>query len=96
VRFLVCAATATDAGPSFVRPGAYGRLKHECGVHRVQRVPATEGAGRVHTSTASVAVMPEAEEVDVEIRTQDLRIDTYRSQVRALPPVATSGTSTHA
>lgn len=60
--------------------GAYGRLKHECGVHRVQRVPATEGAGRVHTSTASVAVMPEAEEVDLEIRAADLRIDTYRSQ----------------
>ena len=60
--------------------GAYGRLKHESGVHRVQRVPATEGAGRVHTSTASVAVLPEAEEVDLEIRPSDLRIDTYRSQ----------------
>ena len=61
-------------------PGAFGRLKHESGVHRVQRVPATETAGRVHTSTASVAVLPEAEEVDVEIRTADLRIDTYRAQ----------------
>ena len=60
--------------------GAFGRLKYESGVHRVQRVPATETQGRVHTSTASVAVLPEAEEVDVEIRTADLRIDTYRAQ----------------
>lgn len=59
--------------------GAYGRLKHESGVHRVQRVPLTEAAGRVHTSTASVAVLPEADEVDVAIRPQDLRIDTYRA-----------------
>ena len=60
--------------------GAFGRLKYECGVHRVQRVPLTETQGRVHTSTASVAVLPEAEEVDVQIRTADLRIDTYRAQ----------------
>ena len=58
---------------------AYGRLKHEAGVHRVQRVPATESAGRIHTSTATVAVMPAAEEVEVQIRPEDLQIDVYRS-----------------
>jgi peptide chain release factor 1 len=58
---------------------AYGRLKFEAGVHRVQRVPATESQGRVHTSTATVAVMPEAEEVEVDIRPEDLQIDVYRS-----------------
>jgi peptide chain release factor 1 len=58
---------------------AYGRLKHESGVHRVQRVPATESQGRIHTSTATVAVMPEAEDVEVEIRPEDLEIDVYRS-----------------
>ena len=58
---------------------AYGRLKHESGVHRVQRVPATESKGRTHTSTATVAVMPEAEEVEVEIRPEELDIDVYRS-----------------
>lgn len=60
-------------------PGAYGTLKFESGVHRVQRVPATESQGRVHTSAATVAIMPEAEEVDVEIREVDLKVDTYRS-----------------
>ncbi len=59
--------------------GAYSRLKHESGVHRVQRVPTTESGGRIHTSTASVAVMPEAEEVDVTVDPNDLRIDVYRS-----------------
>ncbi|HWH31048.1 MAG TPA: peptide chain release factor 1 [Egibacteraceae bacterium] len=59
--------------------GAYSWLKHESGVHRVQRVPATESGGRIHTSTASVAVMPEAEEVDVHIDPNDLKIDVYRS-----------------
>jgi peptide chain release factor 1 len=58
---------------------AYRRLKFESGVHRVQRVPVTEAGGRVHTSAATVAVLPEAEEVDVEIRAEDLKIDTYRS-----------------
>ena len=58
---------------------AYGWLKHESGVHRVQRVPVTESQGRIHTSTATVAVMPEAEEVEVEIRPEDLDIDVYRS-----------------
>lgn len=59
--------------------GAYKRLKFESGVHRVQRVPETESQGRVHTSTATVAVMPEAEDVEVEIRDEDVRIDVYRS-----------------
>ena len=58
---------------------AYSRLKHEAGVHRVQRVPETEAQGRIHTSTATVAVLPEAEEVDVEIRPDDLQIDVFRS-----------------
>ncbi len=57
----------------------FGQLKFEGGVHRVQRVPETESQGRIHTSAATVAVLPEAEEVDVEIRPEDLRIDTYRS-----------------
>jgi peptide chain release factor 1 len=60
-------------------PGAFATLKHESGVHRVQRVPATESQGRIHTSTASVAVLPVAEEVDVAIDTSDLRIDVFRS-----------------
>lgn len=58
----------------------YQRLKFESGVHRVQRVPATESQGRVHTSAVTVAILPEAEAVDVEVRPEDLRIDTYRSQ----------------
>lgn len=57
--------------------GAYSRLKYESGVHRVQRVPTTESSGRIHTSTVTVAVLPEAEEVDVEINNNDLKIDTY-------------------
>ncbi|MDI6869748.1 MAG: peptide chain release factor 1 [Bacillota bacterium] len=60
--------------------GAYSRLKYESGVHRVQRVPETEAQGRIHTSAATVAVLPEAEEVDVEINPADLRIDIFRSQ----------------
>lgn len=60
-------------------PGAYGFLKFEGGVHRVQRIPATENKGRVHTSAASVAVLPEAEEEDFVIRNEDLRIDTFRA-----------------
>lgn len=59
--------------------GAYSRLKYESGVHRVQRIPATEAGGRIHTSTATVAVLPEAEEIDIDINPDDLRIDTYRS-----------------
>src|SRR6201995_2949828 len=60
--------------------GVYAKLKFESGVHRVQRVPATENQGRIHTSAATVAVLPEAEDVDVEINEKDLRIDTYRAQ----------------
>lgn len=59
--------------------GAFSSLKFESGVHRVQRVPETEASGRIHTSAATVAVLPEAEDVDVEIKLEDLKIDTYRS-----------------
>ncbi|MBN2123209.1 MAG: peptide chain release factor 1 [Deltaproteobacteria bacterium] len=59
--------------------GAYSRLKHEGGTHRVQRVPETEAQGRIHTSAVTVAVLPEAEEVDVEVNPDDLRIDVFRS-----------------
>ena len=59
--------------------GAYSRMKFESGVHRVQRVPETESQGRIHTSAATVAVLPEAEDVEVEIDPKDLQIDTYRS-----------------
>ena len=59
--------------------GAYGKMKYESGVHRVQRVPKTEASGRVHTSAATVAVLPEAEEADIEVRNEDLKIDTYRA-----------------
>jgi peptide chain release factor 1 len=59
--------------------GAYSKLKYESGVHRVQRVPATEASGRIHTSTVTVAVLPEAEEVDIQIDPKDLRIDTFCS-----------------
>jgi peptide chain release factor 1 len=59
--------------------GVYSRLKYESGVHRVQRVPVTEASGRIHTSTVTVAVLPEADEVEVEINPNDLRIDVYRS-----------------
>lgn len=67
-------ATATISGSD-----VFGRMKFESGVHRVQRVPKTETQGRVHTSTATVAVLPEAEEVDIQIDEKDLRIDVYRS-----------------
>jgi len=64
---------------SITGDGVFGRLKFESGVHRVQRVPDTEAQGRIHTSAATVAVLPEPEDVDIEIRDQDIRIDTYRS-----------------
>jgi peptide chain release factor 1 len=67
-------ATASIAGR-----GVFARLKFESGVHRVQRVPETEASGRIHTSAATVAVLPEAEEVDITIEDKDLRIDVYRS-----------------
>ena len=59
--------------------GAYSKLKYESGVHRVQRVPQTESSGRIHTSTATVAVLPEAEDVDIDINPNDIRVDVYRS-----------------
>ena len=64
---------------SIAGTGAYSRLKFESGVHRVQRVPDTESSGRIHTSTVTVAVLPEAEDVDVQVNPNDLRIDTYRA-----------------
>ncbi len=81
----VLTATETDGGGfreiifEVRGKGAYSYLRYESGVHRVQRVPATESQGRIHTSTASVAVLPEAEEVDLQINDNDLRIDVYRS-----------------
>jgi peptide chain release factor 1 len=64
---------------NIIGKGAYSRLKYEGGTHRVQRVPKTEAGGRIHTSAATVAVLPEAEDVDIEINPNDLRIDTYRA-----------------
>ena len=75
--------------------GAFGFFKYESGVHRVQRVPTTEANGRIHTSTATVAVMPEVEEVDVQIDAKDLRIDTYCStgagDRASIPPILRFG-----
>ncbi|BBN13113.1 peptide chain release factor 1 [Marchantia polymorpha subsp. ruderalis] len=84
-RFEVLDVTETDlrgykeASASITGDGVYGKLKFESGVHRVQRVPVTEKQGRVHTSAASVAVLPQADELDVQLRPEDLRIDTYRA-----------------
>ena len=69
-----------DAVASISGRGVFAKLKFESGVHRVQRVPETESQGRIHTSAATVAVLPEAEEIDVEIDPSDLRVDTYRAQ----------------
>ena len=69
-----------QASASITGKDVFAKLKFESGVHRVQRVPVTESGGRIHTSAATVAVLPEAEEVDVEINESDLRVDTYRSQ----------------
>ncbi|MBI5886176.1 MAG: peptide chain release factor 1 [Deltaproteobacteria bacterium] len=87
VRWKVEVMSMSQAGPNGVKEviasiqgkGAYSRLKYESGVHRVQRVPETEAAGRRHTSTVTVAVMPEADEVEVDVRMDDIRVDTYRS-----------------
>jgi peptide chain release factor 1 len=68
-----------EAVVSIEGKGVYSRLKYESGVHRVQRVPATEASGRIHTSTATVAVLPEAEEVDIQIQDKDVRVDTFCS-----------------
>lgn len=68
-----------EASGSISGAGVYGKLKFESGIHRVQRVPVTEKSGRIHTSAVTVAVLPQADEVDVQLRSDDLRIDTYRS-----------------
>jgi len=84
-KFEVMSASETDLGGykeaiiAISGTGAYARLKYESGVHRVQRVPATEAGGRIHTSAATVAVLPEAEDVDVDIQEKDLRVDVFRS-----------------
>jgi peptide chain release factor 1 len=84
-RVELISASAADLGgykevvASVTGAGVFARLKFESGVHRVQRVPVTESGGRIHTSAATVAVLPEAEEVDVQIDDKDLRIDVYRS-----------------
>ena len=84
-RFELISASASDVGgykeavASISGAGVFAKLKFESGVHRVQRVPATESGGRIHTSAATVAVLPEAEDVDVQIDDKDLRIDVYRS-----------------
>jgi len=64
---------------SIIGMGVYGKLKYESGVHRVQRVPVTESSGRIHTSTVTVAILPEAEDVELEISSNDLKIDRFRS-----------------
>ena len=84
-RFEIISASASEMGgfkeviASVSGQGVFARMKFESGVHRVQRVPVTESGGRIHTSAATVAVLPEAEEVDVQIEDKDLRIDVYRS-----------------
>ncbi|HSX04994.1 MAG TPA: peptide chain release factor 1 [Candidatus Saccharimonadales bacterium] len=72
-------SSSASTGGSADDPGIYKQLKFEAGVHRVQRVPTTESQGRIHTSTVTVSVLPEAEETDIEIKDSDLRIDVYRS-----------------
>ncbi|XP_028804500.1 uncharacterized protein LOC114759490 [Neltuma alba] len=68
-----------EASAAIAGAGVFGKLKFESGIHRVQRVPVTEKSGRVHTSAVSVAILPQADEVDVQLKNEDLRIDTYRS-----------------
>ncbi|KAF2325019.1 hypothetical protein GH714_022295 [Hevea brasiliensis] len=68
-----------EASAAISGAGVFGKLKFESGIHRVQRVPVTEKSGRIHTSAVSVAILPQADEVDVQLRNEDLRIDTYRS-----------------
>ena len=85
-KFEIMSLSETDIGGikegqiEITGKGVFARLKYESGVHRVQRVPETESGGRIHTSAATVAVLPEAEEVDVQIDEKDLRIDTFRAQ----------------
>jgi peptide chain release factor 1 len=84
-RVELISASASEVGgykevvASIAGAGVFAKLKFESGVHRVQRVPVTEAGGRIHTSAATVAVLPEAEEVDVQIEDKDLRVDIYRS-----------------
>ena len=85
-RFEIMSLSETDLGGvkeviALVKgKGAFARLKYESGVHRVQRVPETEAGGRIHTSAATVAVLPEVQEIDIEIEEKDLRVETYRAQ----------------
>ncbi len=84
-KFEILSSSTSEAGgfkeviASVTGPGAYGKFKFESGTHRVQRVPATEAQGRIHTSAVTVAILPEAEEVDLEIKPEDLKIDVFRS-----------------
>lgn len=84
-KFEVLSSSPNEAGgfkeviSAITGAGAYGRFKFESGTHRVQRVPATEAQGRIHTSAVTVAILPEAEEVDVEIKPEEIRIDVFRS-----------------
>jgi peptide chain release factor 1 len=84
-RMEVLSSSPNEAGgikeviASIGGPGAYGKFKYESGTHRVQRVPATENQGRIHTSAVTVAILPEAEEVEVDIKPEELRIDVFRS-----------------
>src|SRR6476619_4585486 len=84
-RFELISASSSEVGgykeavASISGPGVFAKLKFDSGVHRFQRVPATESGGRIHTSAATVAVLPEAEDVDIQIDDKDLRIDVYRS-----------------
>ncbi|MGI8476417.1 MAG: peptide chain release factor 1 [Thermomicrobiales bacterium] len=97
----VLSSTETDGGGfreiifEVSGKGAYSHLKFESGVHRVQRVPVTESQGRIHTSTASVAVLPEAEEVDIQIADNELRIDVYRSTGHGGQSVNTTDSAVH-
>ncbi|XP_052118314.1 peptide chain release factor 1, mitochondrial [Arachis duranensis] len=68
-----------EASAAIVGDGAFGKLKFESGIHRVQRVPVTEKSGRVHSSAVSFAILPQADEVDAQLKNEDLKIDTYRS-----------------
>ncbi|SNX53563.1 peptide chain release factor 1 [Thermoanaerobacterium sp. RBIITD] len=84
-KYEVMSSNATELGGfkevvlNITGKGAYSRLKYESGVHRVQRIPTTEAGGRIHTSTATVAVLPEVEDVDIEINPNDIKIDVFRS-----------------
>lgn len=76
---MVFTSLSQEASAAIVGVGVFGKLKFESGIHRVQRVPVTEKMGRVHTSAVSVAILPQADEVDVQLKNEELRVDTYRS-----------------